>query len=600
MSKLVPLQSRIAKIRHLLLETLKTLDRNIPDILPRDESQPEIPPNKEKKIRQAVEDSVKELDIILKLTEVISEREKAKDAHAAEKRLLTLTLRSIGEAVITLDGQGRIVLFNKAAEMFTGWSLEEVVGKKFEMVVQLFSEKNIPERYDDFLARCINQSSQNTENRCILRSRNGKNIVAAYRGAVIREKEECRGIVIVFRDITQSRFLEEELIKIKKFESVGVLAGGIAHDFNNLLTGITTYLFMAKTSASGNKETCSMITEAEKAAFKATTLTKQLLSFAKGGPSLKETVSLKQLIVDTVGFCLSGSEVDHRIDVPEDLWQAEVDRGQIDQVLNNLLLNAVQAMPGGGTVTVKGENYLRDATVFTTDSPKAVSLSPGRYVKISVIDEGVGIPYEQQDRIFDPYFTTKKGGSGLGLTTAYSIIKRHGGHLYMESTQGKGSVFTFFLPVSDKPENKKDTDEALVKKGSGKVLIMDDDLIVRTVVETLLKKAGYSPVGVSNGNQTLEIYAEALSQKEPFLVTIMDLTIPGGMGGKETVRRLREIDPQAKVIAFSGYSNDPIFSDFNQYGFDGVLAKPFSIQEFMRTIALVLQVPSVPSALKSP
>jgi len=509
----------------------------------------------------------------------------------AEKRLLTVTLRSIGEAVITLDAEGRIVLFNKAAELLTGWSIEEATGKKFEMVVQIFNENHSPERYDDFIARCLDASQQKSENSCILRSRSGKDIIAAYQGAQIREKDEYDGIVVVLRDITQSRFLEEELIKIKKFESVGVLAGGVAHDFNNLLTGITTYLFMAKTSASGNKETYSMITEAEKAAFKATTLTKQLLSFAKGGPSLMEIVSVKQLILDTVGFCLSGSNVDYRIDISEDLWPAKVDRGQIDQVLNNLLLNAVQAMPGGGTVTLKGENYLRDTTGFAADSPKAASLAPGKYIMISVIDEGGGISNEQLSRIFDPYFTTKKGGTGLGLTTAYSIIKRHGGHLYAESTPGKGSVFTFYLPVSDKPENKKKSDGSSVSRGTGKILVMDDDLIVRTVVETLLKKAGYSPIGVSNGTQTLEIYTEALSQKEPFLVTIMDLTIHGGMGGKETMSKLREIDPQAKIIAFSGYSNDPIFTDYRKYGFDGVLAKPFSIQEFMRTIASVLQIP---------
>jgi PAS domain S-box-containing protein len=509
----------------------------------------------------------------------------------AEKGLLTVTLRSIGEAVITLDAEGTIVLFNKAAEFMTGWTIEEAAGKKFEIVVQIFNEDHSTVRYDDFIARCLDASRQKSENSCILRSRSGKNIITAYQGAQIKEKDEYAGVVVVLRDITQSRFLEEELIKIKKFESVGVLAGGVAHDFNNLLTGITTYLFMAKTSASDNKETCSMITEAEKAAFKATSLTKQLLSFAKGGPSLMETVSVKQLIRDTVGFCLSGSNVDYRIDISEDLWPAKVDRGQIDQVLNNLLLNAVQAMPGGGTVMIKGENYLRDTTGFTADSPKAASLALGKYIMISVIDEGVGISYEQLSRIFDPYFTTKKGGAGLGLTTAYSIIKRHGGLLYAESILGKGSVFTFYLPASDKPENKNKSNGSPVSSGTGKILIMDDDMIVRTVVETLLKKAGYSPIGVSNSTQTLEIYAEALSQKEPFIVTIMDLTIPGGMGGKETVRKLREIDPHAKVIAFSGYSNDPIFTDYKKYGFDGVLAKPFSIQEFMRTIALVLQVP---------
>ena len=474
----------------------------------------------------------------------------------------------------------------------TGWSFDEAAGKNLETVLQIFDEKHSPQKYGDFIKRCIEAFALKAERRGILRSRSGKDVVVAYQGAPVKDTEEYEGMVVVFRDISRSQILEEELIKVKKIESVGILAGGIAHDFNNLLTGITTYLFMAKASAAGNKETCSMIMEAEKAAFKATTLTKQLLSFAKGGPSVKETVSLKQLILDTVGFCLSGSNVDYRIDIPNGLWPVEVDRGQIDQVLNNLLLNAAQAMPGGGTVTIQGENYLHETTKQASDSPKVASLGQGKYVKISVIDEGIGISYEEQDRIFDPYFTTKKGGTGLGLTTAFSIIKRHGGHLSMESAPGRGSIFTFYLPASNKTEAKKDDEQHPMGKGSGKILIMDDDVIVRTVMETLLKKAGYSPVGVSGGTQTLEIYAEALSQKEPFLITIMDLTIPGGMGGRETVRKLREIDPQAKVIAFSGYSNDPIFSNYEKHGFDGVLAKPFSIHEFMRTIKSVLRVPS--------
>jgi len=612
MTKFSSLQSRIAEIRHLLPEVVEALNSGMPDFSPQKSSLPKIPFNKENDLPVVLDGIVKELHAIrdrvmlveqqvkvrtaelaaanLKLKKDIAEREKVQHALAAEKGLLAVTLRSIGEAVITLDAKDRIVLFNKAAELLTGWSLEEVTGKKLENVVQLFDEKKhtVQYKYADFMALCLAASEQKTENRCMLRSRSGKDLIVAYQGALIREKDDYGGVVLVLRDITKSYFLEEELLKIRKLESVGVLAGGIAHDFNNLLTGITTYLFMARTSSAGNKEARSLITEAEKAAFKATALTKQLLSFAKDGSSVRETVSIKQLILDTVGFCLSGSNVDHRLDVPDDLLPVEVDKGQIDQVFNNLILNAAQAMPDGGTVTIHGENYLHEATGLAADSPKTISLVPGRYVKISVIDEGVGIPYEHLENIFDPYFTTKKSGTGLGLTTAYSIVKKHGGHIYAESNPGKGSVFTFFLPVANKAENKKKADESLLNKGTGKVLIMDDDMIVRTVVETLLKKAGYSPICVSNGTQTLEIYAEALSQGEPFIVTIMDLTIPGGMGGKDTVRKLREIDPQAKVIAFSGYSNDPIFEDFREYGFDGVLAKPFSIQEFMRTIASVI------------
>jgi PAS domain S-box-containing protein len=516
----------------------------------------------------------------------IEERAKMQKTLAAEKEFLAITLRNIQEAVITVDAEGSIVLFNKTAELLTGWSPEEIVGKKIDTAVQVFNEKSHAERYPDFIKQCLVESGHKAEKRGMLRSRSGKELIVAYQGAPITVEKEYRGAVVVIRDITHSYFQEEELLKIRKLESVGVLAGGLAHDFNNLLTGITTNLFMARMSVAVNKEASSLINEAEKAAFKATALTKQLLSFAKGSPSIKEAASIKQLILDTVGFCLSGSNVDYRLDVPDDLFPVEVDKGQINQVINNLVLNAAQAMSEGGTITIKGENCLLD----TAASPKMVSLSPGRYVKISVRDEGVGIPDEHLERIFDPYFTTKESGTGLGLTTAYSIVNKHNGHLYAESTKGKGSVFTFYLPVSDKPVNKKTAENSILNKGCGKILIMDDDVIVRTVVETLLKKAGYSPIGVSNGTQTLEIYSEALSQKDPFLVIIMDLTIPGGMGGKETVKKLREIDPTAKVIAFSGYSNDPIFTDFKEFGFDGVLSKPFSIEEFMQTIESVLSV----------
>jgi PAS domain S-box-containing protein len=522
----------------------------------------------------------------------IEEREKMQKALAEEKELLSITLRSIGEAVITVDSKNCIVLFNKAAEVLTGCSFEDAVGKKIETVVQVFDEKNHTEKNVNFIESCLMVSGHKTENRGVLRSRSGREPLIIYQVASISVQNEYEGAVVVLRDITQSCLQEEELLKIKKLESVGVLAAGIAHDFNNLLTGITTYLFMARMNASANKEACSLINEAEKAAFKATALTKQLLSFAKGSPSIRETASIKQVILDTVGFCLSGSNVDYRLDLPDDLSPVEIDKGQIDQVINNLILNAVQAMPDGGTVTVKGENFLLSATDTAAVPSRIIPLLPGKYVKISVHDEGAGIPREHLERIFDPFFTTKESGTGLGLTAAYSIVKRHGGHIYAETISGKGSVFTFYLPASDKTVIKKTTEELSLNVGSGKILVMDDDVIVRTVVETLLKKAGYTPTGVSNGTQTLALYTESLSKKQPFLVTIMDLTIPGGMGGKETVKKLREIDPQAKVIAFSGYSNDPIFTDFKEYGFDGVISKPFSIEEFLRTITSVIPSPT--------
>jgi PAS domain S-box-containing protein len=510
--------------------------------------------------------------------------------NAFQENILAVTLGSIGEAVITLDTSGRIVLFNNAAETLTEWSFKEAEGKPIEKVVNAFDEKDPARQITNFIEVCCASKERKAEIHCMVRSRSGKEKAIACQGFNIREQDRDLGTALVLRDITQSSLVEEELLKIRKLESVGVMAGGIAHDFNNLLTGITTYLFMAKVSVSGNVEASMLIGEAEKAAFKASILTKQLLSFSKGGPSIREITQVKQLIQDTVGFSLSGSNVDYRLEISDDLALIEVDKGQIDQALNSILVNAMQAMPDGGTVTIGADNFIVEAN--NSVSMKPLPLPVGRYIRISIKDEGVGIPRENLEHLFDPYFTTKKESSGLGLATAYSIIKKHGGHILVESTEGVGSVFSLFLPVASTRANGKASRKDPPKyKGTGKVLIMDDDMIVRTVVETLLKKAGYSPLCTTNGKEALEKYKEASSKGEPFIVTIMDLTIPGGMGGKETVKKLREFDPDAKVIVFSGYSNDKIITNYKEYGFDGVLSKPFSIDEFMQTITSVLHLP---------
>jgi PAS domain S-box-containing protein len=498
--------------------------------------------------------------------------------------LLRCILHSITDAVITVDEQGRVVFLNRAAESMIGWSLAEAVNRQVEDVVPLFNERNHEQPCQNYPGPFKGKGEQCLECRALLRSRDSKEHMVTFQTSGLNDQEKGIGAVIVLRDISESYFIEEEVLKVRKLESVGVLAGGIAHDFNNLLTGITTNLFMARMSVVGNTEVCSLINDAEKAAFKATTLTKQLLSFARGGPSIKEISSIKQIIQDTVGFCLSGSNVDYQLKIPDNLPMVEIDKGQIDQVLNNLIMNAAQSMPDGGTITIGAESQ-----EITEDEPsKTLPLQPGNYVKVWVKDEGMGIAGEYLERIFDPYFSTREEGTGLGLSTTYSIIKRHGGHIYVESAEKKGSMFIFLLPVSYVNEEEKGKSDTFIGRGTGKVLIMDDDMIVRTVVETLLKKTGYTPKCVANGDDALNQYRNAMETGDPFIVTIMDLTIPGGMGGKETVKRLREIDPAAKVIVFSGYFNDPIFSNFKEYGFDGVLSKPFSIDEFMKTITSVL------------
>ena len=509
---------------------------------------------------------------------------------ADEKEFLDVTLRSIGEGVISADIEGKIALMNSSAERLTGWTQEAASGRPLDDIFHVVNE-----RTRAFCGSPIkevirkNQVIIFPEDRVLI-SRDGSERLIAASGAPIRDRQtNLVGVVVVFRDITEQQKLEQELFKARKLESIGLLAGGIAHDFNNILTGIVTNLFMAKMNASANDEIKQLIIDAEKAAFRASRLTKQLLTFSKGGSPVKEAASIKEIIEESVGFCLSGSNVDYKLDVPDDLWGVEVDRGQIDQVLNNLVINADQAMPNGGTVTVKAENMAITDEV-PSGTAAALPLSPGKYVKVSISDEGLGIPLQDLERIFDPYFTTKQEGSGLGLTTSFSIVKKHGGHITVKSSLGKGSRFTFFLPAAGQNAEDADENEQLSEPPlppDSRILVMDDDEIVRTVVQRLLGTSGYDVLCSVNGEEAIREYQKAMTEGKRFEVVVMDLTVPGGMGGKDAVRKILEIDKEAKVIVFSGYSNDPVMANYRDYGFVGVIEKPFSIDDFLRVLSKI-------------
>lgn len=503
-----------------------------------------------------------------------------------DQQWISATLSCLTDAIYSLDLSGSVVLMNEAAEKQCGKSLEEVRGKTVDEIVSLTNEKTL-ESCGDIGDKLFGEEGSR-ELRCILTSPGEKERTVTVRGEFLRSSDgNALGKLLVIRDITQQQQLEEELLKVRKLESVGLLAGGIAHDFNNILTGIITNLFMARMSVYKNEEACQLIADAEKAAFKATRLTKQLLTFSQGGAPVKESIPVSQLVEETVGFSLSGSNVDYQLEFEDDLKLVEVDKGQIDQVLNNLVINAAQAMPEGGTVTITAGNYtvLNDTG---SDNPvlsgSGLPLADGEYVKISVRDEGPGIPRKHIGKIFDPYFTTKTGSSGLGLTTAYSIVKKHGGHIDVESKFGQGAAFSCYLPAMKIETVEEDETIPPAGEENGKVLLMDDDVIIRTVVEKLLRKTGYHVESVTNGSDAIQAYTDAFTLGEPFQFVIMDLTIPGGMGGKETVIKIKEFDKGARVIVFSGYSNDPILKNFKDYGFDGVLKKPFSTDELLHLI----------------
>lgn len=399
---------------------------------------------------------------------------------------------------------------------------------------------------------------------------------------------EVYRIAGIATDITDRKKMEAELLKAQKLESIGVLAGGIAHDFNNILTAILLNISLAKMKVDPEGEIFKNLDEAEKASLRAKDLTQQLLTFSKGGAPIKKTASIAELVKDSANFALRGSNVRCEFSIPEDLWLVEVDKGQMSQVIHNLILNAQQAMPEGGIIKVTAENKM-----VGVEGEQELPLPMGPYIKLSIQDEGTGIPAEHLPKIFDPYFTTKQKGSGLGLATTYSIIKRHGGYIGVESKLGVGTTFSIYLPASRKEiPLPKDSMEAGIEvnpqMSKKRILIMDDEEILREATSQILEQMGYEVALSRDGVEAIELYKKAMESHQPFEVVIMDLTIPGGMGGKETLRRLLEINPQVKAIVSSGYSNDPIMAEYKQYGFSGVISKPYKIEELSQTLRKVI------------
>jgi PAS domain S-box-containing protein len=392
---------------------------------------------------------------------------------------------------------------------------------------------------------------------------------------------EIRAHVILANDITERKKLEEDLMRAQKLESLGVLAGGLAHDFNNFLTAILGNIYLAKLDAPPKSAMARHLDEAERAGSRAQNVTQQLLTFSRGGAPLKKPVHMRQLIEESAGFALHGSKVKCEFRISRDLWTVEADESQIGQVIHNLVINADQAMPSGGTVTITAEN------IALTGAPHP-TLRSGNHIKIAVSDQGTGIAEQYRERIFDPYFTTKHKGSGLGLATCYSIIKRHDGHMTVESVPGQGATFSIYLPAlsHDAPTERAGDQQLLT--GTGRVLVMDDEEMVRDVASKILTNLGFTVSCALDGREAIEMYRQALKTDKPFDVVIMDLTIPGGMGGKEALEKLLQLDPGVKAIVSSGYSNDPIMSRYKQHGFRGVVTKPYSVRTLSETVLNII------------
>lgn len=503
----------------------------------------------------------------------VTDKRRAQEAFSEEKERLAVTLRSIGDGVITTDTDGFVTLLNSVAERLTGWTRDEAVGKKLEQVFKIISNMT-----REIVSNPVERALQfggpiELDDNTVLLTRDGSERMIADSAAPIKdERGHAIGVVLVFRDITEKLKIEEELAKTEKLESLGILAGGIAHDFNNILTAIMGNISLAKMNLPEDAEVSAILTSAEDASARAQDLTHQLLTFARGGVPIMKTASIIPVIKEAASLALRGSNARCNFSIDDNLFPVEFDETQLSRVIGNLVINGYQAMPEGGVINISAANI--DASLL--DHPV---LKEGNWVKITVKDQGTGILPQYIDKIFDPFFTTKEKGSGLGLAISYSIIKRHGGHIEVESNDGTGSSLHVYLPASrQKIEESRNEDERLTP-GVGKILIMDDDEGVRSVVCIALSKLGYQVTTARDGREAVESYKNAKESGQPFEAVIMDLDIPCGLGGKESIAILRQYDPNVKAIVSSGYNDDPIMAEYRKFGFCGAVCKPFNVQQ---------------------
>ncbi len=527
--------------------------------------------------------SEKLADTYSNLHENLQEIARSQEALSAEKEQLAITLRSIGDGVLTTNVKGCIALINKVAEELTGWTQEEALGQPLEKVFQIINGKSRERRGNPVLRIIQSGGTEGLSGKTVLLAKGGSERIISASGAPIFDKNgKPIGVIIVFRDITDKVKMQEELFRAHKLESVGILAGGIAHDFNNLLTAILGNISLAKMHAKPEDAIYTKLEESEKASLRAKGLTKQLLTFAKGGEPIKKTTSVSEIIRDSALFALTGSKNRCEFHLSDDLWPVEADDGQISQVIHNLIINASQAMEVGGKIEVSTENLRADEhPPFITEGKK--------YIKIRIKDKGRGIPEDSLTKIFDPYYTTKQKGSGLGLASAYSIIKKHKGYITVESERGQGATFKIYLPASEKSATLPEYMKEKVFMGSGKILVMDDEEIVREVTGVMLNSLGYEVEFAQDGQEAIDMYKRSMETVKSYDAVLVDLTIPGGMGGVEAITQLCAMDPNIKAIASSGYANNPVMANCQKYGFLAVVSKPYAMEHLSRTLHDVLK-----------
>lgn len=511
----------------------------------------------------------------------ITARKQMEEALVIEKERLKKTLQSIAEATITTDTEGRVTLLNSFAETITGWTQQEALNRPLREIFRIVGSSTQESKDSSLENALASNVLGEAEVPTTLTTKQGTQRTITYREAPIRDhRDQLIGTVLVFRDITNQHQQEVERQRIDKLNSLGVLAGGIAHDFNNLLTTILGNLFVAKLRLVPQDPVAHGLSEAEQACLRAKALTQQLLTFAKGGAPIKKPISVGELVRKSTIFALSGSSIGCEFHLPEDLWPLEADETQLKQVVHNLVINARQAMSDGGVIRIHGENL----TINSQTHEDTLTLEPGPYIKLSFEDRGPGISPEHLPNIFDPYFTTKPGASGLGLATAHTIIQRHGGHVSVMSQVGTGTTFSLFLPASPPVPDHEQKEVQKLPKGQGRILVMDDEVSIRNMVRDALTQIGYEVTVAQDGCEAITAFSQSRDMGQSFTAVLLDLTVPGAMGGKEALRQLRTLDPQIKAIVTSGYADDPILANYRTYGFDAILVKPYMITDLYNTL----------------
>lgn len=502
-----------------------------------------------------------------------------------ERERWRVTLMSIGDGVIVTDTAARVLALNGEAERLTGYGADEAFGKDVASVLPLYEDLQGPRVQGPVSDVLQSGEIQYLKTPVVLKARDGRVLYVNDSAAPIRnENGAVTGAVMVFRDVTQRRLLEEQAMKAKSLESLGVLAGGIAHDFNNILTAVFGNITLAKIYAPADESLQGALADAERASWRARELTFQLLTFAKGGAPIKKPGSIGETVRDLSVFFVKGSAVRCELLVPEVLWTVDFDPDQMGQVIQNIVLNAKEAMRGAGVLKIQARNA-------TLAESEVSDLAAGDYVEIAFQDNGCGIEKQHLERIFDPYFSLKPTGTGLGLAVTYSVVKRHQGTVVARSVVGEGTELTVYLPRSENTDYRQAarlSAREIPAAGAGRrILLMDDDVDVRTTGARLLRTLGYFVAEASNGEEVLRLYKQSLSGN-PYEAVILDLTVAGGMGGKECVHALRECDAGVRAIVATGYYTDPIMAEFRSYGFVAAVQKPYRLEELSDTLTEVL------------